>query len=269
MQAKCQFNPSSVPVAAGDTSVFNFLISVASGTKNGSYSGKIEASDGLLIYDLPITLNIGGFSMGISPTAIQMLPTDIASATLTLSSIFSYDQSVNLSCSAPTGIVCAAPLSVNPAPGGAQVPLGLQTQAVAAGNYQIAVSGTSTPLSHSASAQLQIWDFNASVTPASATLKAGSSANFDVNIDSLNAFSGAVNLNCSTSTVGITCAFNPPIVTVTAGNTTTAGLTISVAPGLAVNNKYKPGFLYPVWACGFIAALLLYSGKNDARLSAR
>ncbi|MCU1307404.1 MAG: hypothetical protein JWN45_2099, partial [Acidobacteriaceae bacterium] len=263
-QVQCQFSPPNVPVRPADTSVFDFVVSVGASATNGSYPGKIEASDGVLIYDLPITLNVGDFSMSITPPVVQMLPSDIASPTVTLSSIFSYNQVVNLSCSAPAGVLCGLPPFANPAPSGSQVTLGLQTQSTPVGSYRIGVAGTSTPLSHSASAQLQVWDFNPSVTPLSATVKAGSSANFNLNVDSVNGFNGPVSLYCATSAGGLTCAFNPSTLTVSAGTTVTAALTINVAPGLASKKTRNGTLLYATWiTCGTLPLLLCWGGTRQ------
>src|SRR5207247_2759251 len=130
--------------------VFNLIVSVAPGAINGSYPAVIRASDGVLTYDLPITINIGDFSMNIVPNPIQMLPRQLLSSNVILASIFNYDQAVWLSCSAPAGVQCDVPPFGKPAPAGSQVSLGVQTQSTRVGNYQIVINGVSTPLRHSA-----------------------------------------------------------------------------------------------------------------------
>ena len=75
-------------------------------------------------------------------------------------------------------------------------------------------------------------------------MKAGSSANFTVNVDSVNGFNGSVNLLCTTSVGGITCTFNPSTLTVVPGVTSTSALTIAVAPGLNTRKQSSAGAFY-------------------------
>lgn len=263
-QAQCQFNPPTVSLPPGATSSTDVVVSVAGNAVEGSYAATMEGTDGVLTYDFPFTLNVGDFSMSITPSSVQMFPTDIASARISLTSIFSYGQPVYLSCSVPAGIQCGVPPFDDPLPIGSNDTLSLQTQATPVGNYQVTVSGTSAPLSHSISAQLQVWDFNSSVTPLSTTMKAGSSANFTVNVDSVNGFNGSVNLLCTTSVGGITCTFNPSTLTVVPGVTSTSALTIAVAPGLATRKQSSVGSFYASFV-PFVVTFLLCSRKHTAR----
>jgi hypothetical protein len=107
----------------------------------------------------------------------------------------------------------------------------------------------------------QVWDFNPSVSPASATVGAGGSANFNVNVSPVNGFNGTVNLACSSSSGLISCSFNPSPLTVSASGTATSLLTVTASSQAASARKYSKagasilGFLLIVLALP-IGALL-------------
>jgi hypothetical protein len=183
-------------------------------------------------------LNVGDFTIDMS-NAQGTFPNGIANFAITLASVFSFDGSVSMSCGPmPAGLSCPSPWFVNPAPGGAPVTLQLPMQNNAPGNYTITVTGTSSPVSHSASATLQVWDFNGSISPLSATVKAGTSANFNVTIVSVNGFSGQVNFGCQPSTQLISCSFNPSTPTIPANGSVTSVLT------LTASSQLKPVAVY-------------------------
>src|SRR5260370_18804139 len=194
----------------------------------------------------PWPLHVGAFPMGINQEIQPVLPTDIANFTIVLTSIVSFDGSVTLSCNGlPAGVSCPSPWTGNPAPGGAPVALQLFTQNNQPGNYPFTVTGVSSPLTHSASATLQVWDFNGTVTPTSATVKAGGSADFAVNIASVNGFIGTVNFGCQPSSQLISCSFSPASVAVpdNVAVTCTFSLTARTQNKSAVQRRSRSIFL--------------------------
>ncbi len=228
-QIQCQFVPASLVVRPGDDAQGYWILSIAAGFGEGSYPGKVRVTDGMITQDSPFTVNVGDFAMSMSPTILQLLPTDQGSYTLTLTSIQQFDQTVNISCGGlPAGATCSTVPFDTPTPGGAQVSVGVQTQSVATGNYQITVTGTSTPVSHTVIAQLQVSDFTATVSPTSATIKAGGSANFNVVVSPVNGFDGNVNFTCSVSPAGpISASFNPTSISVPANGTASSTLILT------------------------------------------
>ena len=226
--AQCQFNPPSLILRSNDYSNARWTLSVNAGTALGSYPAKVRVTDGVVTQDIPFTLNVGDFTMSISPASGPVLPTGIATFTVTLTSAFSFDGPVDLSCAGlPSGVSCPSPWTANPSPGGTPVTLQLFTQNNQPGNYPLTVTGVSNPLTHSASATLQVWDFNGSVTPTSATVKAGGSADFTVKIASVNGFIGTVDFGCQPSNQLISCSFSPASVDVPANGTATSTLTLT------------------------------------------
>jgi hypothetical protein len=250
-EALCEFDPPNLALRSNDFSNSRWTLSVNPGTPEGSYHGKVRVTDGVLTQDFAFTLNVGDFSMSLTPTTIQMFPTDQTNATLILSSINQFDQTVNLTCNGiPSGTVCTIPPFNTPTTSGAQTNLNLQTESAPVGNYQLDVTGTSAPLTHSASAELQIWDFTGSVTPTSATVKSGTSASFNVSVTPINGFNGVVTFACFSSTGQIACAFNPTSTSVPPNGTATSVLTLTPSSQLgSVKTGRNQGLLRTVAVC--------------------
>lgn len=213
----------------GQGAQFRVVVVVPAGTSMGSYPFTLRATDGALNYDLPLTLNVGDFTMSLSPAVQQALPTDAANYTLTLTSIDNYQGLVNLTCTGlPAGASCPAVFATNPLPGGSALPFAITTQSVAPGNYPFTITGVSSPLTHNTSATLQVWDFSPTVAPLSATVSPGGSANFTVTVASVNGFDGNVTLWCQ-NPAAVTCSFNPASGTVPADGKLTSALTLTAS----------------------------------------
>ena len=232
-QIQCQFIPASLVLRAGDFANAVWVVSVGAGVAEGAYPAKIRVTDGVISQDIPFTVNVGDFAMSLSPASLPVQSTGQGSYTLTLSSIQQFDQTVNLSCGGlPAGATCDLTSFGTPGPGGTQMAFDVATQSVSAGNYQITVTGTSSPLTHTAVATLQVSDFSPSVTPTSATVSPEGAANFNVSVLSLNGFEGNVVFLCGTSTLQIGCSLNPTSTTVPAGGKGTSTLTVTASSQL-------------------------------------
>lgn len=250
--AQCQIIPSTFPILPGDAGSGALIITVGANTPLGSYPATLEATDGVNTQSIPFTLNVGDFSMGLSPQVLQLVPSGNGSYELTVASTNMFNQVVTFTCGGlPAGASCSAIPFTYPPTGATPLTVGVDTQNVPIGNYQITVTGTSGPITHTATAQLQVSDFAASVAPLTATLKAGGSANFNVAVSPVNGFNGSVNFWCSTSSGLISCSFNPSTATVAANGTATSVLTLtassqaaSARKGLAPNTYARTVALY-------------------------
>lgn len=265
-QAQCQFIPPTVALRANDFSNVTWFLSVNPGTPQGTYAGKVRVSDGVLIQDVPFTLNVGDFAMSLTPPTVQAFPSGFGSTTLTLTSINNFNQIVNLSCGGlPNGASCNITPFDTPTPGGAQDVVGVQINSLPIGNYQWNVTGASSPVTHTATAQLQVWDFTGSVSPTSATVKVGGSATFNVTVTPVNGFNGGVSFFCSTATPGISCAFNPSSTTVPANGTTSSVLTLTVASQFAstINMQHRrPLAILAIYLLLPVGLLMLGFGRK-------
>jgi hypothetical protein len=76
-----------------------------------------------------------------------------------------------------------------------------------------------------------------SVSPTSATISVGSSADFTVNLTSTGGFAGKVGLACSGAPSGIGCTFKPGLVNLLAGGGANSILTVQVSakPSISMN----------------------------------
>jgi hypothetical protein len=101
-------------------------------------------------------------------------------------------------------------------------------------------------------------DFTLALAPSSATVKAGSPANFTVTVMSFNGFNSAVSLSCSSLTPGAPpCTLSPTSVTPAANATATSSgsiTTIAVILPLRVPRGPRP---YPlIWLCVIVSLVL-------------
>jgi hypothetical protein len=122
-------------------------------------------------------------------------------------------------------------------------------------------------------------DFTATATAASATVKAGSSATYDLTATGKNGYESAISFTCSGLPSKAKCSFSPATVT-TAGNdpqatvltiSTTAATTTTTTAALlpaGANSKSNSGsrpLLASLSALGLFGFVLAAGGKNRAR----
>ncbi len=261
---QCQIGPAQVLLAPGGSVGANIVFSAASGAAMGSYPFTLRATDGVSNYYVSLTFNVGDFTLTISPPVQQALPTDTVTFTLDLASIYNYEGQVELTCTGlPSGAACPSPFGNIPIPGGFSFAMSVTTQSAPTGNYPFTVTGTSPPLSHSVSATLQIRDFNPTVSPGSATVNSGGSANFTVTVGSVNDFTGSVTLSCVNPTA-VTCSFNPASGTVPAGGNLNSTLTLTATanPGSEARGHSLSLFLINVLALPFGAVFAIVRSRR-------
>jgi FG-GAP-like repeat len=267
-QIQSQISPVTLPLTPGSSADASVVFSVLQGTALGSYPFTLRGTDGVTNFDVPLTLNVGDFSLTISTPLEQSLPTGSATFTFVLTSIDSYNEGVFLTCTGlPTGATCPSAFGNIPTPGGSITPMPLNIQSLPAGNYPFTVTGTSTPLSHSVSATLQIWDFNGSVSPAAATVEAGGSATFNISVASVNGYSGGVTFWCQTPTSQITCAFNPASPSIPANGTATSTMTVTASSQLSERGRRRSALFPAILALPFGALLIAGSRKRWLKCS--
>lgn len=174
------------------------------------------------------------FTISASPSAQTVLPGVAANFTLTLNASGGFNSAVNLSCGPlPSAAACAFnPSSITPSGTGSHSTLTVTTPStLAAGNFLVSITATSGTVSHTQDVQVgvAVGGIRGSVSPTSATIAVGSSANFAVNVTSSGGFGGQVNLLCSSAASGVGCTFNPPAVNLPANGSANSTLTVQVA----------------------------------------
>src|SRR5271165_2240835 len=97
-------------------------------------------------------------------------------------------------------------------------------------------------------------DFALNISPGSATLAAGNSANFTVKASPLNVFIGTISLSCSWAgtPMGASCQLSPATLTLSSDGKSAASTLIASTASRLVSSKAPPrnrpsGFIYAIW----------------------
>jgi hypothetical protein len=152
-EATCSFQKPSFFVPAGAISIDSFTVSTTANIATGSYPFNVQITDGVETFFPAGTLNVGDFTLSLSPASQTVSTSGVANYTYTIGSIANYNLIVNLSCTnLPSGASCL-PLFAYP---GSSGPLQVSLNQVAAGDYTVTLTGTSDTVTHTASTQLQV-----------------------------------------------------------------------------------------------------------------
>lgn len=230
--AACQFGQSTMYLAPGGSFGASWVVTATSAAVTGTYPFTMIATDGLATQQLNATLNIGDFGISITPASAIALTTGSATYNLAINPINGYGGPVQTNVSGlPTGATvscCLASLG-----GGSNTSLDIQTTNVAVGTYTFTVTGTAGSLTRSATAMLVVQSpppgFSGTISPSSATLSVGQSANFNITLTSANGATGAVTLQCMDMPSGSSCSFNPGTPNLPANGNVTDQLTVQVS----------------------------------------
>jgi len=187
-----------------------------------------------------------GFTGSITPTSATLSVGQSANFNITLNSQNGATGAVTLQCSnIPSGATCAFnPVSPTlPANGSVSDTLTVQVNSsVAAGSYPFTVTATSGSLTTSVTATLVIPppSFTGSISPTSATLSVGQSANFAITLNPQYGATGTVNFQCLNVPSGTTCSFSPTTVNLPANGSASDTLTVQVNSRPAVSPPGTP-----------------------------
>lgn len=225
--ASCQVAPNPVQLPEGGGIAISLKVSTQTGMASGQYSFTVNVTDGALSRNLAGSFDVGDFSMSVTPSSQTLGATDFTSYTLNIQGIAGFSQPIQVTCSGlPNGTTC--PFSgtlVFPGANSFQI----HTQNTPAGTYTFTLTGTSSGITRTATAQMVVTSgtFSGSVSPSSATITVGSSQTFNVQLNSSGGFQGQVNLNCVAPS-SVVCQFSSSQVSLTTGGTASTSLTIKV-----------------------------------------
>ena len=227
------FAPTSVTTSGSST----LTISTTTGVAAGTYPLTITGSDGTITHTASVSLVVsapvvGDFAISATPASQTVQAGNATTYSTTITPSGGFTGTVNLSASGlPAGASASfAPSSIAGGSGSSTLTVSTTT-ATAAGTYTVTITGTSGTLSHSTTVTLVLTtpppapDFTISASPASLTVRRGTSGSYTVTIGALNGFTGAVNLTVSGVPNRVTATFNPSSIT-TSGTST---LTITAA----------------------------------------
>jgi hypothetical protein len=115
-------------------------------------------------------------------------------------------------------------------------------------------------------------DFDLSMSPGSATLAAGNSANFTVKASPLNSFIGTIALSCSWegTPAGTSCQLSPATLTLSSDGKSAASTLIASTAARTVSSKTHPrntpsGFIYAIWLAPIGLAGFTVSRQRQSR----
>ena len=153
--ASCtSFSPQSFLVEPGAANGNTFTITTDPTIAPGEYPFTVTASDGFASVMTAAVLEIGDFSISISPPSLSPPPSGTATFTLASADVFGYTQSITLGCSGlPNGATCALQ---GQAIQSSSQPFVVNLASVPPGPHTFTVTGTSNSLTHSAMAQINV-----------------------------------------------------------------------------------------------------------------
>jgi hypothetical protein len=115
-------------------------------------------------------------------------------------------------------------------------------------------------------------DYSVSAGPSSATIAAGSPANFTVTAAPVNSFNGTVTWSCTGAPTASTCMISPPSVTLNGSNVATATVTLATTARALTPPMFLPRHVPPLgpwWvvvACvAWLAAVMLWHFSQASR----
>ncbi len=264
--ASCQFGANNLFVPAGGSASTSVVVNTTSSTALGIYPFTILASDGAITSTLKATLDVGDYSVSITPSALTVLSSLTAAFTVTVTSIDNYSANLTGTC---TGIPAPAVCSFNGPFGTGSNALNIQTNSLAAGNYNFTVSASNGVATRSASAQLSIESFGATLSANSLSVAVGTSGNLTINVTGQNGFVDPVSLTCGGAPTGTSCTISPAsVIPSSSGTPATMTVTVTTKPALQqAQSSRTPHVQLSAWIgiSGIFTGLFLMVGRSSGK----
>jgi hypothetical protein len=202
-------------------------------TANGTtYTIQLEFSNAANNCVLPPAASSANFTLSASPSSVSVTQGSSASSTITVTDSGGFTGSVTLSASGlPSGVT--ASFGTNPTTSTSSVTFTASSTATT-GTSTVTITGTSGSLTHTTTISLTVSatatpNFSLSASPASLTVKQGTSGSSTITVTDSGGFTGSVTLSNSALPSGVTASFgtNPTtstsVLTFTASSTATTG----------------------------------------------
>jgi hypothetical protein len=258
--ASCQFGAGGLSVLPGGSNSTSLIVNTTSSTPMGVYPIRITASDGTASSQITATLDVGDYSVSISPGIETVLQSGTASYNLNLTSTNNYSGPFAGSCTGiPSPAVCSVSFQAN------AYTASIQANELAIGNYNFTVGLSNGLVTRSTSAQLNIGDFNATLSANSLSVGVRQSGTVTVNVTGQNGFVDSVGLSCNGAPDGTNCMISPFYVTPSAGGTP-ATLTVSVTTAPPQNqlrkSKEKNAAMFSFAMASFVGVILTFASRS-------
>lgn len=256
--ASCQTTPNPLPVLPGEPAGASLTVQVNSAVPLGSYPFSVIATDGSVTQQIPLMLIVADFNVSLSPPSVNVAKGNVANFSLTIGSLGAWNSTVIMNCQiAPSGAIPC--FDNSPIVPGTYQQAFLTSQA-SVGDYTISISGTADGVTHAAPpVVLHVQGATGAVSSSSATIAVGSSAVFNLSLNSQNGLTDQFTFSCTGLVPGVSCGFNPVSGTLPPNGTLAGALTISVSskpvtatPALTGNKKRPLLPLLPLVAVGLL-----------------
>ncbi|MBV9572528.1 MAG: hypothetical protein JOY93_00630 [Acidobacteriales bacterium] len=178
------------------------------------------------------------FAIAVADNSLTVFPGQSAVYPGTITAFNGYNTRVDLSCTGgvPFAPAACAVVPVSITPSATPTPVVLTITNAPVGDYSFNLDGNDGRLGDDAALTLHVVDF-AITTPAPDTITVvpGGAGGTTFVVNALGAFSSAVALSCASPLpVGVTCSFQPAVVTPIAANPASVILTISTTSNTPV-----------------------------------
>jgi hypothetical protein len=214
-------------LGAGQSVGTSLAIQTSANTPLGSYPVVVTGSDGTVNDLISITLQVSDFSMNVSAPSSTIVTGGSINFGLTVVPIGGWSDLVNVTCQITPQVPAGCNAQGAFPPGISSI--SWYATSIPAGDYSVTFSGSAEGVTHSAPAvTIHVGGANGSVSPASATVSVGSSANFNVTLNSQNGFTDQFTFSCPNIPAGVTCTFSPPSGMLPSGGSLSSVLTVSV-----------------------------------------
>ncbi len=249
-------------------------------TSTGSQTGVLTINDDAA--NNPQTVNLSGtgnpvFTLSANtPSSVLLIGTQSTTFTIAASAPASFTGTITLSCS--SGTCSFNPSSITAGETSTLTVSGLS--APSSNPTGITVTGSSGTQKSNLALSIFFEDFSLSATPPLASVTAGGSTTYTVNVTPINGFNQVVLLSCANLPPQTTCTYSPPGLTLNGTAPATSSLTVNTTAPAPASSPPPPPNAPPLapsgrvalWACGLAAILLAlwaYRSRPPQRRRAR
>jgi uncharacterized membrane protein len=208
------------------------------------------------------------FSLSVTPSSATVTQGSSATYTVNITRTGGFTGAVSLSFgSSPSGLT--GTFAPNPATGATSTLTVPTTTATATGTYTITVTGTGSGVpTHTATTSLTVnppaaGDFSLSVSPASLSIKQGTSGTYTVSVTRTGGFTGAVQLSVSGLPSGVTAVFSPNPATGTTSTLTVTATATAATGSFALTITGTSGTLSRATSATLVVTQGCVNGNGD------
>ncbi len=236
--ATCQFGSSSLALPTYQPIGTSLQIALGANAQGGTYPFTVTATDGAITQQLALTLNVADFTLQLTPSSTTVVTGNSTNLTLVIGAIGNWSGIINVSCQTSPVLQVGCSGTVGTFLVGTYTATFSAYQA-SPGTYTMTVTATADGVTHTVSATVQVQGSGGggtgtgSVSPTSATISPGGSAQFNVALNSQNGLAGQFGFSCPGLPSNVSCTFNPSSGMLNANGTLTSTLTIAVASNSA------------------------------------